>query len=153
MKIQSGPIKFAILAAVAVVAAFTLRGFAQSAPNKPPPSQEKFVLTINTPHPLKDGSKDGEKAFKYLLNNGKYPKAKGNQVHMKHADANEPDEDLPNGAGASSKLEIQTDKVTVSEIAKNIEAGELTLIQPHVTIQVASKSPADIKAVLDLLAP
>lgn len=153
MKIQSGPVKFAILTTVAVVAAFTLRTFAQSAPNKPPSSQEKFVLMINSDHPLKDGSKAGEKAFKDLLNNGKYPKAKGNRVHMKHSDANDPDEDLPNGAGASSKLDIQTDKVMVSETAKNIEAGELTLIQPHVTIQVASKSPADIKAVLDLLAP
>ena len=152
MKTQSGPIKLAILAAVALVAVFTLRAFAQSA-SKPPPSQEKFVLTINDPHPLKDSSKAGEKRFKDLLNNGKYAKEKGNTVHMKHTDANEPEEDLPTGSATSSKLEIQTDKVIVSETAKNIEAGELTLIQPHVTIQVASKSPADIKAVLDLLAP
>ena len=159
MKTQSGPIKLAILAAVAVVAAITLRGFAQSAPAPtelpdPSPSNEKFVLKIKPRHPLKDSTDATEKAFKDLLNNGHYEAAKGNKVHLRHTAANKPDEYLPTGAGASStKLEIQTDKVTKSETAQNIEVEELTVIQPHVTIQVASRSPDDIKAVLDLMAP
>jgi hypothetical protein len=154
MKIQSGPTKFAILATIAVGTAFALRAFAQSAPNKPPPTQEKFVLTINSGATLKDSTPGGEKAFKDLLNYpGKYPKEKGNKLHMKHANPASGEECLPTGAVCSSKLEIQTDKVTVSEIAKNIEAGELTLIQPHVTIQIACPNPDDVKAVLDKLAP
>jgi hypothetical protein len=160
MKKLSGSIKTVGLVAVAVITAVTLRGFAQStpAPNEteppmPPESQEKFVLKIKHRHPLKDSSKAGEDAFKALLNNGKYGAGTGNKVHLRHSKAQDKDEYLPAGAGTSAKLEIQTDKVTVSETAKDIEAGGLTLIQPHVTIQVASKSPADIKAVLDLLAP
>ena len=148
------------LVAVAMVTAVTLRSFAQTAPAPsdteppmPPESQEKFVLKIKHRHPLKDSSKTGEDAFKALLNNGKYGAATGSKVHMRHSKAQEKDEYLPAGAGTSAKLEIQTDKVVVSETAKEIEAGGLTLIQPHVTIQIASKSPADIKAVLDLLAP
>src|ERR1700716_2332423 len=155
MKKLSGSIKTVGLVAVAVVAAFALRGFAQSTPAPseteppmPPESQEKFVLKIKHRHPLKDSSKAGEDAFKALLNNGKYGAATGNKVHLRHSKAQEKDEQLPAGA-ATSKLEITTDKVVVSETAKDIEAGELTLIQVHVTIQVASKSPADIKAVLD----
>ena len=160
MKKLSGSIKMVGLVAVAVVAAVTLRSFAQSTPAPseteppmPPESQEKFVLKIKHRHPLKDSSKAGEDAFKALLNNGKYGTAAGNKVHMRHSKAQEKDEYLPAGAATSAKLEIETDKVVVSEIAKDIEAGGLILIQPHVTIQIASKSPADIKAVLDLLAP
>jgi len=152
MKTQSGSIKLAMLVTVAVIAAITLRGFAQSA-SKPPPSQEKFVLTINSDAALKDASANGEKAFKDLLNTpGKYPKEKGNKIHMKHSSGGA-DECLPTGAVCSSKLDIQTDKVTVSETAKNIASEELTLIQPHVTIQIASSSADDVAAVLAKLGP
>jgi hypothetical protein len=161
MKTLSRTAKFFIFPAIAIGAAIALHGFAQAPattptptePPDPPESHEKFVLKIKPRHPLKDGTKDGEKAFKDLLNNGKYSEAKGNKVHMRHTRAEENDEYLPTGAGTSSKLDIKTDKVTTSQTAKNIEAGELTVIGPHVTIQVASSSPTDIKAVLDQLAP
>jgi cellobiose-specific phosphotransferase system component IIB len=161
MKIQSGPIKLAILAAVAVVAAITLQSFAQNAPSPtrteppdPAEAHEKFVLKIKPRHPLKDSSKAGEDAFKRLLNNGKYSSTKGNKVHLRHAKDSDGDEYLPNASGASSsKIDIQTDKVTASELAKNMASGDLTLIGPHVTIQIACTSPDDVKAVLEQLAP
>jgi hypothetical protein len=161
MKTLSGTVKLVVLAAVAVVVAITLRAFAQSAP-KPTPteppepadpaaSREQFVLKIKPRRLLPTSTT--EKAFKDLLNNGNYSAAKGNKVHMRHTKwPAEPDECLPTGTVCSSTLDIQTDKVTASETAKSIEAGELTVIGPHVTIQVASSSPADIKAVMDLLA-
>ena len=161
MKTLSGTAKFVVFPAIAIGAAIALHGFAQSPaatptrtePPDPAPSHEKFVLKIKPRHPLKDSTKDGEKAFKDLLNNGNYSAAKGNKVHMRHTSAEENDEYLPTGSGTSSKLDIKTDKVTASETAKNIEAEELTVIGPHVTIQVASSSSTDIKAVLDQLAP
>jgi hypothetical protein len=159
MKTLSGTVKLVVLAAVAVVTAFALRGFAQSAPSPtqteppdPPEAHEKFVLKIKPRHSLKDGSEKGEAAFKALMNNGKYPAAKGNKVHLRHAKAGQNDEYLPSGA-ATSNLEIKTDKVTASQTALEIEAGELTVIQPHVTVQIASPSAYDMKAVLDQMAP
>lgn len=162
MKTQPGPIKFAILAAVAVAAALTLLGVARSTPTPTPTpcdssdpavSYEKFVLKIKPYHQLKDGSKPGETAFKALLNNGHYDVTKHNKLHMKHTLSSDGEECLPTGAAMSSNIDIQTDKVTMSEIAKGLEAGELTLIQPHVTIQIACHSPDDVTAVLNLLAP
>lgn len=161
MKTLSGTVRLVVLATVAVATALALRGFAQSSPSPapaqteppdPPEAHEQFVLKIKPRHSLKDGSEKGEDAFKYLLNNGKYDVGKGNKVHLRHAKAGKSDEYLPRGAD-TSKLEIKTDKVTASQTALEIEAGDLTVIQPHVTVQIASKSPADIKAVLDLMAP
>jgi hypothetical protein len=159
MKTLSGTVTLVVLAAVAVVTAFALRGFAQSSPAPtqteppdPPEAHDNFVLKIKPRHSLKDGSDKGEEAFMALMNSGKYEVAKGNKVHLRHAKAAKKDEYLPRGA-ETSQLEIKTDKVTVSQTALEIEAGDLTVIQPHVTVQIASKSPADIKAVLDLMAP
>jgi hypothetical protein len=161
MKTQSGPIKLAILTALAVVAAITLRGVAQSTPtptptycdeSDPPQGQTTFVLKIKPRHPLKDDTEATKVAFRNLLNNGHYT-ARGNKMHLKPSAAGKPEECLPSSGGTSTKIDIQTDKVTTSEMAKNIDAEELTLIQPHVTIQIASPSSTDINAVLLLLAP
>jgi hypothetical protein len=163
MKTLSGTVKFVVFPAIAIGAAIALHGFAQTPtpiPTEPPDppdptvSQEPLSLRIKPRRLLADPSPAGETAFKTLLNNGNYPAAKGNKIHMRHKKwPSEKDEYLPTGAGPSSKLDIKTDKVTASETAKNIEAEELTVIGPHVTIQVASSSPTDIKKVLDLLAP
>jgi hypothetical protein len=156
MKTLSGTVKLLVLAVVAVVAAITFRAFAQPVPTptltEPPdplPAQEPFVLIIKPRHVLAQGTT--EKAFKDLLNNGHYPAANRNKVHMRHKDPHEADEYLPTGSGTSSNLDIKTDKVTVSKAAQSIADTELTVISPHVTIQVASPSAADIEAVLKLL--
>lgn len=161
MKTLSGTVKFVVFPAIAIGAAVALHGFAQTPtpteppdPPDPPESHEPFVLKIKPRHLLADRSPAGETAFKLLLNNGNYSAAKGNKLHMRHTKwPTEKDEYLPTGAATSSKLDIKTDKVTASKTAKNIEAEELTVIGPHVTIQVACSNPGDIKKVLDLLAP
>jgi hypothetical protein len=48
-------------------------------------------------------------------------------------------------SGASAKLDIKTDKVTASELAKS---AELTLIGVHATQLLSSSSTTDIKSVL-----
>jgi hypothetical protein len=160
MKTLSGTVRLVVLATVAVATALALRGFAQSSPSPapaqteppdPPPSSEKFVLKIKPRAYLKDQSPAGEEAFAKLLSNGKYSAGKGNKVNLRHA-VGAKEEDLPRGGASSSQFEIKTDQVTVSQTAMEIEVGELTAIQPHVTVQVASKDPADIAAVLDKIA-
>ena len=93
-----------------------------------------------------------ENAFIKLLNNGKY--LKSHKLHFKHKDASQPECDLPDGCAPCTKspspaqLNIKTDRVTVANAAQSVADGD-----PHVTIQIAAKSPGDIKAVLDMLAP
>ena len=53
------------------------------------------------------------------MNNGKYAAANGNKIHMRHQNwPTDKDEYLPTGAATSSKLNIQTDKVTASGDSK-----------------------------------
>ena len=44
---------------------------------------------------------------------------------------------------------IKTDKVTMSELAKNASAGESAANDPNVTVRISSNDATDIKAVLD----
>jgi len=55
------------------------------------------------------------------------------------------------GPSPSAKADINTDKVTASEVAKDTSAGELIFIQTRTTRQVASMSVSDIQAVLNEL--
>jgi hypothetical protein len=66
-----------------------------------------------------------------------------------------PDEDLDDGPhdNSQSKLDIKTDKVMTSEIAKSASGEELTLIQVHVTQKIAARTAADLSKVLDALKP
>jgi hypothetical protein len=52
---------------------------------------------------------------------------------------------------SNAKLSIKTDKVTMSEIAKNKAAGEFTAIGSHVTQRIYSANVKDIQIVLDAL--
>jgi hypothetical protein len=56
---------------------------------------------------------------------------------------------LPQDCSDFAQASIKTDKVIVSEAAK--DEAELTLIQPHVSIQIATPTQADLDAVLNLL--
>ena len=53
--------------------------------------------------------------------------------------------------GPDPKAELNTDKVTASEVAKDNSAGELIFIQTRATRLVASMSASDIQAVLNEL--
>lgn len=143
MRTLFGINKTLAIVAVTAVAALTFHSFAQSSAPKPqPPAPADLKITLK----FKNAMVKDEDAFSRKL--AKMDK-KQYQVRMKHANASKPDEDFPPTAPAQS--EIKTDKVTVSEFAKNGSTEELTVIGPHVTQAVTSASKDDIQAVLDEL--
>ncbi len=135
MKTLSGTLKYVALAAIVALAIFTFRAFAQTPAPEPRESDTGFVLKIKTQTPLKNGeahfrdtlSKLSTKIYAFDLVD-----EKGNTTHIPPP--------------ASTKLDIKTDKVTTSELAKS---GELTLIATNATRLLCSPSAADIKSVLD----
>jgi hypothetical protein len=131
MKSLSGTLKYVVLAAIGLLAIFTLRVFAQTSPPEP---NTGFVLKIKTRTPLKYD----EAHFRATLSrlNTKLYNFDLLDEHGKHT---------PIAPGASTKLDIKTDKVTASELAKS---AELTLIQVHATQNLYSPSATDIKSVL-----
>jgi hypothetical protein len=165
MKNLSVTIKLVVSVAVALLVVVTLRTFAQSPksprwPPKPgnckepsslPQANAPFVKNIPTHRPLKKMTDEGEAEFAALLCNGHYDAAKGNIIHFKHRNSQWGAHCLPQDCSDVTQLGIKTDNVVVSEAAK--DEAELTLIQPHVSIQLATPSSADIKAVMDMLAP
>jgi hypothetical protein len=154
----SGTLTVVALVGLAIVTVLTFRAAAQAPKSTPDPDVDKFVLKIaKNPkeyHSLKKSDADGEKEFKQLLCDPNHHFDNTKKLHFKSGIGNQEECDLPEGCGTCSKspspvqLNIKTDKVTVASAAQSVADGD-----PHVTIQVASKSPADIKAVLDLLAP
>ncbi len=134
MKTLSGTFKYVALAAIGLLAVFTLWAFAQPSP-PPPESDTGFVLKIKSPTSFKYSeahfrdtlSKLSTKVYDFDLVD-----EKGNHKQI--------------APGASTKLDIKTDKVTASELAKS---GELTLIATTATRLLCSPSITDIKSVLN----
>ena len=134
MKTLSGTLKYVALAAIVALAIFTFRAFAQPSPTPSEPNTG-FVLKIKTQTPFKNGeahfretlSRLSTKVYEFDLVD-----EHGNHTH------------IPPPAGA--KLDIKTDKVTTSELAKS---GELTLIATNATRLLCSPSITDIKSVLN----
>ena len=139
MKTLSGTVKLAVFAIIGVLGVLTFRAFAQSeatsAP-EPPADKATFVLKIKKDTPVKD--MDHFKQVLRELNTKIYT------IHMRQG-GGKPDEDI--NSGPNAKLDIKTDKVTTAEV-HSTGSAELTAIGVHVTVQVASQSPADIKKVL-----
>jgi hypothetical protein len=138
MKTLSGKFNVIALVAIGVGAVFAFRAFAQqpaSAPSEPPASKATFVLKIKNPTAVTDVGH-----FKQVL---KELKTQLYSIHLKHG-GGQPDEDINSGSGGA-KLDIKTDKAVTSELGKS---GELTAIQLHATIQIASLHASDIKKVL-----
>ena len=123
-----------------MAAVFTFRVFAQ-APEaaEPPASKATFVLKIKKPTEVKNPAR-----FEQVL---KQLKTQLYDIDMVDEHGNHKSI-VP---GPSPAAEINTDKVTASEVAKDISAGELTFIQVRTTRQVASMSVSDIQAVLSEL--
>ena len=145
MKTLSGTSKLVILAAIGTLAAvLTFRAFAQPKPRtlppEPPASKANFVLEIKNLTAVKD-----EQKFKDALKNLKTQLYEIHMVHSQRAS-----EDLPSPT-PFAKLDIKTDRVTASEIAKNEAGKEYTLIQVHVTQRIASMYISDIQSVLNEL--
>ena len=143
MKTLSGTSKLVILAAIGALAVLTFQAFAQpkrTPPPEPPKEKATFVLKIKNVTAVKN-----EQKFKDVLKNLKTQLYEINMVHSQGAS-----EDLPSPT-PFAKLGIKTDKVTASETAKNEAGKEYTLIQVHVTQQVASMYISDIQSVLNEL--
>jgi hypothetical protein len=160
--IPSGTLRVGALVGVGLVTVIILRALAQSPADKPDQDIDKIVLKIAKKggdyYPLKDTSCDGENKFIELLNGPAYDK--GYKMHFKHKDPLQPECDLPGDCAPCKKsaspaqLKIKTDKVTVSERAKEIETGEVTPVgDPNVTIRIVARNAEDINAVLAQLAP
>ena len=143
MKTLSGTSKLVILAAIGALSVLTFQAFAQTKrtpPPEPPKEKATFFLKIKNVTAVKN-----EQKFKDVLKNLKTQLYEINMVHSQGAS-----EDLPSPT-PFAKLGIKTDKVTASETAKNEAGKEYTLIQVHVTQQVASMSISDIQSVLNEL--
>ena len=143
MKTLSRKFKLVALVAIGVAAVFAFRVFAQTPePPEPPASKATFVLKIKKPTEVKDQAR-----FEQVLKNLKTQLYDIDMVdeHGNHKPI------VPIVPGPSPTAEINTDKVTASEVAKNISTGELTFIQVRTTRQVASMSVSDIQAVLNEL--
>jgi hypothetical protein len=140
MKTLSRKFKLVGFVGIGVVAVFALRVFAQPPQAaEPPASKATFVLKIKNPTEVKNPAH-----FEQVLKNLKTQLYDIDMVdeHGNHK---------PIVPSTSPTAEINTDRVTASEVAKNISAGELTFIQVRTTRQVASMSVSDIQAVLNEL--
>ena len=140
MKTLSRKFKLVALVAIGVAAVFALRVFAQ-APEaaEPPVSKATFVLKIKKPTEVKNPAHFEEvlKKLKTQLYDIDMVDEHDNHKHI-----------VP---GPDPKAELNTDKVTASEVAKDNSAGELIFIQVRATRLVASMSASDIQAVLNEL--
>ena len=142
MKTLSRKLKLVALVGIGVAAVFALRVFAQ-APEAAEPSASKatFVLKIKKPTEVKNPAR-----FEEVLK-----KLKTQLYDIDMVDEHGNHKSIVPGPSPSAKADINTDKVTASEVAKDTSAGELIFIQTRTTRQVASMSVSDIQAVLNEL--
>src|SRR5713226_7112318 len=133
MKNLSPKSKVVALLAISAAAAFVLQTFGQSTkshrwppkvgnckePSNLPQANAPFVKKIAPRRHLKKMTDAGEAEFAALLCNGHYDAAKGNLIHFKHGNANLGEHCLPLDCSDFAQLSIKTDKVIVSEAAKN----------------------------------
>ena len=143
MKTVSGTFTAVVLAIVAIVAVLTFRAFATATPAQTS-AHQKFTLKIGGP--TKDDYVDlkSQDAFDTALktlgdHGGQY------QIRFLAKEGATPIDPYHPGAHAS----IKTDKVTMSDLAKNAPAGESATNDPNVTVRVSANDATDIKAVLD----
>jgi len=143
MKTVSGTFTAVVLAIVAIVAVLTFRAFATATPAQTS-AHQKFTLKIGGP--TKDDYVDlkSQDAFDTALktlgdHGGQY------QIRFLAKEGATPIDPYHPGAHAS----IKTDKVTMSDLAKNAPAGESAANDPNVTVRISSNDATDIKAVLD----
>jgi hypothetical protein len=137
MKTLSGTFAFIALAVVAVL---TFRAFAQS---PEPGANKKFVLKIGRTTEDYVDLRDKTTFDTALTTLGDH----GGQYHIRFLakEGATPIDPYHPGDHAS----IKTDKVTMSELAKNASAGESAVNDPNVTVRISSNEATDIKAVLD----
>ena len=142
MKTLSRKLKLVALVGIGLAAVFALRAFAQPPePAEPPVSKATFVFKMKKPTPVKNPA-HFEEVLKQL-------KTQLYDIDMVDEHGNH--KSIVPGPSPSAKADINSDKVTASEVAKDTSAGELIFIQTRTTRQVASMSVSDIQAVLNEL--
>jgi len=141
MKTLSRPYQAVIVVAIGIVAILSFRLFAQPLPEptEPRASDATFVLKVKNVTPL---TNPDPKHFEGVLKNLKTQlydvvihKDDGTQQHLVHPTA---------------KLDIKTDKVTVSKVVNDGQTGGFTHMT-GMTRMIASKDLSDINAVLSEL--
>jgi len=143
MKALSGTFTFKVLVLLAIgtLAALMIRAFAQGPPpQRPAYVERKLVLKFAKETEVKD-----EAGFKNILIGLGQDQYK---IHYRHEDNSQ--EDLPPPPHRSTGS-IKTDKVTASELAKSGASGEFTAIGSHVSYNITSDKPEDIRNVLATL--
>jgi hypothetical protein len=135
MKILSATRTYFVLSALALLVILGLRAFAQ-----PPPTEPTFFVKIRNATSLKVTDqvfKDKMTAHNATMDyNFILRKENGQTETVAHGTPH-------------VKLDIKTDRVIVSDAAKN--DGTFTLIQTRVTQQLSTSSKTDVEAVLDTL--
>jgi hypothetical protein len=152
MKTLSGTFAFVALAVIAVVAALAFRAFATATPT-PTPAAQKYLLEFGTkatePVYIDLASQDpaGQAAFDKALCT---LKTNGGQIDVGFkANATAAPIAIGKYDPSCRTVSINTDKITTSELAKNVPAGESAAYDPNAVYRVSSNSATDIKAVLD----
>jgi hypothetical protein len=139
MKTLSRPYQAVIFVAIGIVAILSFRLFAQPLPEptEPPASDATFVLKVKNVTPLKNAAhfQDVLTHLKTQLYDVVIHKDDGTQQHLVHPTA---------------KLDIKTDKVTVSKVVNDGQTGGFTHMT-GMTRMIASKDLSDINAVLSEL--
>ena len=134
MKTLSGTSKLTILAALVALAVLTF----EACETTPPGAKRRFGLEIKEPVHLRN-----EAAFRKALRT--LSRSAFWEFRIVH------DNGKSEEFHSASKLNIKTDKVTMSEIAKKTSAGELTAIGSNLTQRLYSQNIEDIQIVLDQL--
>ena len=152
MKTLSGTVGFALLAVIAIIIVLTIRPLTFATPTPiPTPTpcptnlpQRNFILVIGGPGgpPGSDGYVNVDKArldaaLSQLGGNTVYKLSfKSGQGHVK--DCYHP----------GDQVNIKTDKVITSQVAKNASAGGSAVNDPHLMYRVQSNDVTDIQKVL-----
>jgi len=133
--------KLVAVAVIVALAILTIRAFAQGpSPNqRPPPPDRTLTLKFKDAQLNDDTENEFKKAIR-ALGTDQY------SVRVNHHDGSH--DDYPPPPPASSGM--KTDKVTTSELAKSA-AGEFTAIGSHVSYNITSDKPEDIRNVLATL--
>jgi hypothetical protein len=136
--------KLIVLTAIAIVAAYAFRAFATATPT-PTSADKKFKFT------LKIGRTDDD--FVDVTSQGKFDEAlcalKANKGDFKLRYKKDHQATPTPYDPDCSQVNINTDKITTSELAKNAPAEESSAYDPNAVHRVMSNSTEDIKKVLD----
>jgi hypothetical protein len=147
MKTLSGTVGFALLAVIAIIIVLTIRPLTFATPTPTPTPcppnlpHRNFILKIGGP-----GNEDYVNADKGKLDIalGQLGSSAVYQIRFKSDQGHVKDCYHP-----GDQVNIKTDKVIISEAAKNASAGGAAVNDPNLMNRIQSNDVTDIKKVLD----